>query len=521
MAKNTENFSQEKGLIQEPEKTTLIGLHSVKNLLGNEQQLTLFNDHSVESFSKTYGIKLHGKIERFGIDLTDIQARVVEAILRGFTTTNYKGNTEPKNKLDVVREKYAFGELPSTYKYINQIPCLKATQAQIIEWAGMNKRSIAERERLVEALKHLGTAQYCFYYDRLALDKNGMPEKDTDGKWKKEEVIAIDTLFMVKEIRDKRTGAIQYYEIVPSPIFLDQRESYFMLIPYNWREEVRALVGSKKASSYTFRFILFLRYQYELKRRSQKGELHPFIIKWKWEDIAIAIKMPESVYKRKKDRALKILNDAYSVAQQLGYLKDYSRNGDIDCLILNEHKYSCAKGNYYGIEEIEEIKASLFSESAVKLFDLFHEEKLKRDPKHKIPTAKVRTSHLSEFEKLLKSRSKAEISQIINWGLGMKYWCSRIGTPAKLRQNFSEAWIEMKNSVVSPNSEEDRIKDNKAIVESFIQGPRYRSQKQVKVELMNAYVEIGNGLHQPICISYKEKGFKEQFESALRKWKLL
>jgi hypothetical protein len=244
-----------------------------------------------------------------------------------------------------------------------------------------------------------------------------------------------------------------------------------MLIPYNWREEVRALVGNKKASSYTFRFLLFLRYQYELKRRSQKGELKPFIIKWAWEEIAIAVKMPESVYKRKKDRALKILNDAYSVAQQLGYLKEYKREGDIDHLILNERKYS--KENYYGIEEIEEIKASLFSEEAIKLFNFFHEEKCKRDPKHQAPTAKVRTSHLSDFEKILKERSFTEITQVIVWGLGIKYWCTMLSTPAKLRQNFSNAFIEMGNALNNKECNEDsKVQENKALVLQVVESKK-------------------------------------------------
>jgi hypothetical protein len=133
------------------------------------------------------------------------------------------------------------------------------------------------------------------------------------------------------------------HEIVPSPIFLDQRESYFMLIPYNWREEVRELVGNKRASSYTFRFLLFLRYQYELKRRAEKIDNEHFTIKWNWEEIAIAIKMPESVYKRKKDRAQKILDDAYFVAKELGYLKEYDRDGVVDSLMLNEQKYYPSK----------------------------------------------------------------------------------------------------------------------------------------------------------------------------------
>ncbi|SPJ31860.1 hypothetical protein [Candidatus Protochlamydia amoebophila] len=116
---------------------------------------------------------------------------------------------------------------------------------------------MAEKERAMEALKHLATAQYCFYYDRLVLDANGNPEKGADEKWKKEEVMAIDTLFVIKEIRNKPNGNLEYYEIIPSPIFLDQTESNFMLIPYNWREEVRSVVGSRKASLIHFAFFFF------------------------------------------------------------------------------------------------------------------------------------------------------------------------------------------------------------------------------------------------------------------------
>ncbi|CAF24130.1 hypothetical protein [Candidatus Protochlamydia amoebophila] len=98
-------------------------------MLGHENQLTLFDEDYIQNFSKTYGVKVQEKIERFGIDLTDSQARIMEGILRGFTLTDYKGNTLPLEKSDLVDDKYAFGDLPSTYKYVNKIPCLKATQA--------------------------------------------------------------------------------------------------------------------------------------------------------------------------------------------------------------------------------------------------------------------------------------------------------------------------------------------------------------------------------------------------------
>jgi len=85
-----------------------------------------------------------------------------------------------------------------------------------------------------------------------------------------ESVVAVDTLLTIKEVRHKDSGKLDYYEAVPSTLFLDQREGYFLLIPFGWREEVRSLVGQRRASVYTFRFLLFLRYQFEMKRRSKK-----------------------------------------------------------------------------------------------------------------------------------------------------------------------------------------------------------------------------------------------------------
>ena len=497
------------------EGTTQIGLHSVRNMLGSEMQLSLFSDYTIESLSSSSGVKLVGKIDRFGIDLTDVQSKIMEGILRGFTETNYRGNIEPRDTAQIAAEKYSEGGLPPTYKYVKEVPRLRATQAQIMDWAGVNKNSISEKERAVEALNHLGTTQYCFYYDRLAYGQDGIPEKDRSGRWKKEEVMAVDTLFTIKEVREEQGGSLKYYEIEISPIFLDQRESYFMLIPYNWREEVRAIVGSKKASSYTFRFLMFLRYQYEMKRRSPKLK-PPFSLKWAWEEIAVAIKMPESVYKRQKVRANKILEDAYSVAKQLGYLNEYQRCENSDTLVFNTEKYYPRSETVILPPKAENV----FSVDAERLFEFFHAEKTKVDKAHKTPVGVTKKDHLQEFENLIQTRSVEEAFKVIKWGLNTKYWCTRLGTPAKLRSFFSEAVSEMKNGSSSAQNEEERIAENK----KFAQAVSYKIEKvqsKSKVDVLSTYVEIGNGTHQPTCIAYKEKGFKEQFENALRKWDIL
>jgi hypothetical protein len=59
---------------------TQIGLHSIKNILGNHSQTDLFSEHHLD-FCEEYNLKLEGTIDRFGIDLTEVQSRIVEGIL--------------------------------------------------------------------------------------------------------------------------------------------------------------------------------------------------------------------------------------------------------------------------------------------------------------------------------------------------------------------------------------------------------------------------------------------------------
>lgn len=180
-----------------------------------------------------------------------------------------------------------------------------------------------------------------FYWIRLKTE-NGKPVKDKSGDYVKEEVMEVGTILRIKTVRDG-TGLLQYYEIHPSAPLLDQINNYFLLVPTNWRDEVKQLTG-KRASSYTYELLLWLRLQYEQIRRYNKGggknrKPKPFKISKSWEDVAITLKMPESVYKRKRKRAINIIQEAYSVAIKLGYLVRVENNGATDILYLNESYY--------------------------------------------------------------------------------------------------------------------------------------------------------------------------------------
>ena len=93
----------------------------------------------------------------------------------------------------------------------------------------------------------------------------------------------------------------------------------------------------------TYEFLIWLRLQYELIRRYNKarGKARPkeFKITMSWEDIAITLCMPATLYKSIKPRASKTLQDVYNVAIKLGYLLKVENNGVADILYLNESHY--------------------------------------------------------------------------------------------------------------------------------------------------------------------------------------
>lgn len=335
----------------EVEKHTKIAIHTVSQFYGDNKQLSLFSDEKIDAFKDATGLNLTNRPTNYGVVLNQAQRRVFEGILKAFTDTNYKGD-EQKDKATALREVYSDTETSAKtlvkgenapYRNIDTIPVVKLTQAQIIYLSGydLKNQRHGDKQDVIESLSFLATNQFCFYWVRLKTE-NGKPVKDKSGDYVKEEVMEVGTLLRIKTVRDG-TGLLQYYEIHPSAPLLDQVDNYFLLVPNNWRDEVKQLTG-KRASSYTYELLLWLRLQYEQIRRYNKGggknrQPKPFKISKSWEDVAIALKMPESVYKGKRKRAIKIIQEAYSVAIKLGYLVKVENNGATDILYLNESYY--------------------------------------------------------------------------------------------------------------------------------------------------------------------------------------
>lgn len=344
-------FKRSGGQIDNVEKHTKIAIHTVSQFYGDNKQLSLFSDEKIDTFKNDTGLNLTNRPTNYGVVLNQAQRKVFEGILKAFTDTNYKGD-EQKDKAIALGEVYSDTETSAKtlvikdnapYKNIDTIPVVKLTQSQIIELSGYDLKSQrqGDKQDVIEALSFLATNQFCFYWIRLKTDK-GKPVKEKSGDYIKEEVMEVGTLLRIKTVRDQ-TGLLQYYEIQPSAPLLDQVNNYFLLVPNNWRDEVKQLTG-KRASSYTYELLLWLRLQYEQIRRYNKGgdknrKAKTFKITKSWEDVAIALKMPETMYKANRKRASKIIQEAYSVAIKLNYLVGVENNGATDILYLNEGYY--------------------------------------------------------------------------------------------------------------------------------------------------------------------------------------
>lgn len=323
--------------IEEGKKHTKIAIHTVSQFYGDNIQLSLFSDEKIDAFSNATGLSITNRPDSYGVVLNQSQRKVLEGILKAFTNSNYKGDEEI-DKATYSSKIYPINKIAGAYSNVDKIPVVRLTQAEIIRLSG-HDRTQGEKVDVVEAISFLATKQFCFYWVRLKTEK-GKPVKDKSGDYVKEEVMEVGSLFRIKTVRTAE-GELQYYEIHPSAPLLDQVNNYFLLVPNDWREEVKQLTG-KRASSYTYELLLWLRLQYEQIRRYNSGKnrkMKPFKISKSWEDVAIALKMPPSMYKANRKRASKIIQDAYSTAIKLGYLVRVDNNGATDILYLNEGYY--------------------------------------------------------------------------------------------------------------------------------------------------------------------------------------
>ncbi len=292
-------------------------------------------------------------IEVIGLDITESQARALEAIQKLFTETDYRGNLKGRN-IDA-----------KEWWFTGYLPALEFTTVQYLEAYGLKKVKTdrgkeeyngLERADALKALIDLAKNNFLFTYKRHYW-------KEVKGK-KEEQVERIETIAPLIKIIRGWEGLTKYEDkmldqgqstqatdeklkaiaIEPAPIMVQDIHSYFILKPADWRQEIAfKYPWPDKPSKFTFRFIEWLMLQAEQKRRKRQ----PLIIEENIEEIAYHLRLDSYIKTRQTKRIRQIVNKAYRIAKELGYLKSYEtiqgKTKELERLELNPEKFEWAK----------------------------------------------------------------------------------------------------------------------------------------------------------------------------------
>jgi hypothetical protein len=296
-----------------------------------------------EALANKTGVYLEKKIKSKGLILNSTQWKVLGAILKELTDTNYKGHKlmstyEALNDKDLPpiyptdkTGAFLYGSENSPYKNITAIPRLLITQSNLIRLAGYDPRKQSHRQNVVEALDYLRTHQCYFYWKRLKY-KDGKPVKNKDGEYVFEYVEELATVLRVNKITDNKRN-LDYYEIEPSACLLDQHDKYFLLIPKELLDNIDKKI-KRKPSFYTILFLIWLYNEADNMRRYKKKDKTVSL-----EELVIILNMPESLYKKKKKDAERKIQEAIMTASSLGYIKNISKDDGTLTFYFNKDFY--------------------------------------------------------------------------------------------------------------------------------------------------------------------------------------
>jgi len=133
--------------------------------------------------------------------------------------------------------------------------------------------------------------------------------------------------------------------------------------------------------------------------------------------------MPESVYEKNTKRAIKLLDEVYSVALDLGYLTSYDRSSGVGIIVLRDEKYYkpgdflfSSSSSAKAIAALNSVSSSV-SKEAEDLPKQIYQERRKLDAAEKLPEDEIKKAYVQELIQLLKERTPEDIIKLVLWGL--------------------------------------------------------------------------------------------------------
>ena len=238
-------------------------------------------------------------ITDIGYDLSYGEARALFSVQRLLDETDYKGNQAPLTL-----------RLGNGYQYYGDLPRLRIPISDYLHAYGVNQKNSTRgkiefttggRESALNALRSLSNRSLLHAYDRRTY---------RNDKGKNVCIEAVGPLIRL----DQSDGELT---ITPSPVLVDQVDTYFAWKPVNLYTDV--LDGKDQTKAL---FIEYLLYLFEMNRSG--GSNAVYIVRRQMEVIAYALRMDALLNSRQDKRIRRRLNGLYDYAQKIGYLKGYA-----------------------------------------------------------------------------------------------------------------------------------------------------------------------------------------------------
>jgi hypothetical protein len=291
----------------------------------------------------------------YGLDLTEGQKRAKDAIQKLLDKTNYQGDGQME--LNSVEFKIYDSFLP--YLYISWTDYY---QAYGLTPAGDGRYRGAQVKQAREDLESL-TEMRWMQYERSSKKRDKDGKKLSDFIRVKKPLIQLQYLdcyhdLTQEEIRlvaagqelpeDKQAGRVSKILLLPSPILIDEIESFYVLKPAGLYDEIKSLYPGKKVSP-SYRTLIDTLITMNIWPE----------VKYRKENLARKINLHKYIEQRKKSLIEKLLYESLDTALKLNYILSY-REDDTGLFWIRLNPERCSrlrdKLEKMGIDWREEIK---------------------------------------------------------------------------------------------------------------------------------------------------------------------
>jgi len=273
----------------------------------------------------------------YGLDLTESQDRALHAVQRLLSASNYQGDGQiPLNSAEF--------KISNSYLPYLSMSYSEYYQAYGLEPAGDGRYRGAQAKQAREALESLTAMRWLRYKKPTGkYDKKGKPLYDLITV--KKPLIQLQFLDCYHDLteediqkiasgqelpEEKQAGRVTKILLLPSPILVDEIDSFYLLKPSGLHDEIKALYPGRRISRYNSLFIELLL------------TVDIPVMKIGKETLARKLNMDSWIESRQKSRIDERIQEVLNTAQELDFLLDHEEQST-GLLILRLNPERCSR----------------------------------------------------------------------------------------------------------------------------------------------------------------------------------